>query len=90
MTERQADDPVGGMRYLTFREALQSFMPHERWDEYERALNGVAAEPRRPSYVRMGGREWSDAMEMFPEASPILGHVPTRTLKPQGSASSIT
>ncbi len=79
MTEQQADDPVGGMRYLTFREALRSFVPHELWDEYERALSGVAAEPRRPSYRSMGAREWSDAMEIYRGQSDLRARARANT-----------
>jgi hypothetical protein len=56
-------------RPLPFHEALRAFVPAELWDDYERALDALSAEPRRPSYWSMSVNEWSDAMEIYESRS---------------------
>lgn len=58
-------------RPLPFHEALRAFVAAELWDEYERALDALSAEPRRPSYWSMSVREWSDAMEIYESRSEL-------------------
>lgn len=59
---------------LPFHEALRAFVPAELWDDYERALDALSAEPRRPSYWSMSVREWSDAMEGYESRSEFRAH----------------
>jgi hypothetical protein len=61
MTESKSDPK----RPLPFLAALRLLVPRDLWDEYERATSDIAAAPRRPSYWRMGGHEWRDAMEAY-------------------------
>jgi hypothetical protein len=61
MTEVKTDPA----RPVPFYEALRTFVPAELWNDHERALDTMSAEPRRPSYWSMSVGEWRDAMEAY-------------------------
>jgi hypothetical protein len=70
MTDSKSDPKLP----LPFHEALRAFVPAELWDDYERPLHALAAEPRRPSYWSMSVRDWSDALEVYESRSEFRAH----------------